>query len=111
MRLRLVRAHVGVSWVQQGVRVFWRQPWPWRGLFSLTMAVMSVLTLVPPAPCGPGAGGAAHRLAGDDGGRSPGATKPAAHPTVLLMALRTGRQRLRALGVLGVLYAVGFTWR
>ena len=47
MRLRLVRAHVGVSWVQQGVRVFWRQPLALAGLFFLTMAVMSVLTLVP----------------------------------------------------------------
>ena len=108
MRLRLVRAHVGVSWVQQGVRVFWRQPLALAGLFFLTMAVMSVLTLVP--LLGPALALAVLPTASlvmmvaaaqVQQGQQP-------TPTVLLMALRTGRQRLRALGVLGVLYAVGF---
>ena len=74
MRLRLVRAHVGVSWVQQGVRVFWRQPLALAGLFFLTMAVMSVLTLVPLL------GLALAVLPTGAGVIWPGAARPAAHP-------------------------------
>ena len=108
MKLQLVPAGRGVQWVRQGVRTFFRQPLALTGLFFLFMAAMSVLSLVPLL-------GNAIALA-----LLPGATLGLMAateettkgkfpmPTVLVSAFRAGRQQLRAMLVLGVLYALGF---
>lgn len=108
MKLNIVPARTGVQWFKQGVRTFFKQPLALSGLFFMFMAVMSVLTLVPVI-------GNVLALA-----LLPGATLGLMAateetikgkfpmPTVLLSAFRAGRQQLRAMVTLGLLYAVGF---
>lgn len=108
MKLNIVPSRQGVQWVKLGIRTFAKQPLALSGLFFMFMALMSVLSLVPVL-------GNALALA-----LLPGATlglMAASQetikgkfpmPTVLLSAFRAGRQQLRAMLVLGVLYALGF---
>ena len=108
MKLNIVPARTGIAWVKLGIRTFWRQPMALAALFFLTMASMSLATMIPlvgPAvalallPSATLAMMVAAAQASQ--GRFP-------MPTVLLVAFRTGRQRLRDMLVLGALYAVGF---
>ncbi len=108
MKLQLVPASQGVQWVRQGVSTFFRQPLALTGLFFLFMAAMSVLSLVPllgnaiALALLPGATlGLMAATAETTKGKFP-------MPTVLVSAFRAGRQQLRAMLVLGVLYALGF---
>ena len=108
MKLNIVPARTGIDWVKSGIRVFWRQPMAMAALFFMTMAAMSLASMVPlvgsalalvllPSATLAMMVAAAEALQG----RFP-------MPTVLLVAFRTGRQRLRDMLVLGVLYAVCF---
>ncbi len=108
MKLRIVPARTGVAWVKSGIRVFWRQPMALAALFFMTMAAMSVASMLPLV--GPALALAllpsatlAMMVASAEAmqGRFP-------TPAVLLVAFRTGRQRLRSMAVLGALYAAGF---
>ncbi|NMM78818.1 hypothetical protein B2J86_05870 [Acidovorax sp. SRB_14] len=108
MKLHIVPARTGIAWVKSGIRVFWRQPMAMAALFFMTMAAMSLATLVP--LIGPALALAllpsatlAMMVASAEAvqGRFP-------TPAVLLVAFRTGRQRLRHMLVLGALYAIGF---
>lgn len=108
MKLHIVPARAGLEWVRLGIRVFWRQPMALSALFFLTMISMSVATLLPlvgPAVALallPSATLAMMVAAGDaTQGRFP-------TPALLLVAFRTGRQRLRSMLLLGALYALGF---
>lgn len=107
MKLQLVPARTGLLWVKLGVKTFFRQPLALAGLFFIFMAMVSVLTVVPMI-------GAALSLV-----LLPAATiglmaaSRDAHsgkfpmPTLLLTAFRSGPERMRAMLVLGALYAVG----
>ena len=108
MKLNIVPARTGVSWVKGGIGVFWRQPMAMAALFFMTMAAMSLASMVPligtalalallPSATLAMMVAAAEALQG----RFP-------TPTVLLAAFRTGRQQLRHMLVLGALYASGF---
>ena len=108
MKLHIVPARTGIDWVKSGIRVFWRQPLAMAALFFMTMAAMSIASLVPligpalalallPAATLVMMVAAAEALEG----RFP-------TPAVMLKALRTGRDRLRDMAVLGALYAAGF---
>lgn len=108
MKLHIVPARTGMAWVKLGVRAFWRQPMALAALFFMTMAAMSLATMIPlvgPAialallPSATLAMMVAAAQASQ--GRFP-------MPTVLLVAFRTGRERLRDMLTLGVLYAVAF---
>lgn len=108
MKLRIVPARTGVQWFKQGVRTFFKQPLALSGLFFMFMALMSVLTVVPLV----GNVLALALLPGATLGLM-AATEEASKgkfpmPTVLLSAFRAGRTQLRAMLVLGLLYAVGF---
>lgn len=107
MKLNVVPPRTGLQWVRTGIRTFLRQPLALVGLFFMYMAVVLLIAQVP--LLGPVVGGmlvpaatlglmAASAEA--EGGRFP-------MPTVLLSAFRAGRQRARAMLVLGVLYAGG----
>ena len=108
MKLNIVPARTGIAWVKGGIRVFWRQPMALSALFFLTMAAMSIATLLPFI-------GPALALA-----MLPSATLAmmvasaetmqdrAPVPHVMLAAFRTMRQRLPEMAVLGALYAAGF---
>ncbi|WP_027995217.1 BPSS1780 family membrane protein [Simplicispira psychrophila] len=108
MKLNIVPARTGVLWVKGGIAVFWRQPMAMAALFFMTMAAMSLVSLVPfigPALALvllPSATLAMMVASGEAiQGRFP-------TPAVLLTAFRTGRQHLQHMLVLGALYAVGF---
>ena len=107
MKLNVVPARTGLSWVRQGIRTFLRQPLALSGLFFMYMAVVLVVTqipivgivagglLVPAATLGLMAA-----TAEASNGRFP-------MPTLLVSAFRAGRERLRSMLVLGVVYTVG----
>jgi len=108
MRLNLVPARTGLAWAKQGVRMFFKQPLAMTGLFFMFMALLSLasllpligsalaLALIPAATLGlMAATQEAER------GRFP-------MPAILATAFRAGRQRARAMMVLGAFYALGF---
>ena len=108
MKLQLVPARTGITWVKLGMRTFFRQPLALSGLFFMFLAVMSVAGAIPvfglslalallPA-CTLGLMAASKEATT---GRFP-------MPTVFLSAFRAGRQQVRAMLVLGLLYGVGF---
>lgn len=106
MKLHIVSAGTGLTWVKLGARTFFRQPLALSGLFFMFMAVVSVLSvvqvigtamsllLVPAATVGLMA---ATREA--DAGRFP-------MPVTLITAFRSGAARARPMLILGGLYAL-----
>ncbi len=108
MKLNIVPARAGLTWVKLGMTTFFRQPLALSGLFFLFMAMLSVATLVPFI----GAALALALLPAATLGLM-AATQEATRgkfpmPSILISAFRAGRQRLRAMMVLGALYAAGF---
>ncbi|TFZ06254.1 hypothetical protein EZ313_06310 [Ramlibacter henchirensis] len=107
MKLNVVPPRTGLLWVRQGIRTFLRQPLALAGLFFMYMAVVLVVTqipvigivaagiLVPAATLGLMAA-----TAEASSGRFP-------MPTLLVSAFRAGRDRLRSMLMLGVVYTVG----
>jgi hypothetical protein len=47
MKLKLVPARTGATWVKLGMKTFFRQPLALAGLFFIFMAVMSVAAMLP----------------------------------------------------------------
>lgn len=108
MNLNIVPARQGVKWVKLGIRTFWRHPLALSGLFFIFMAVVSTLSIVPVI----GNVLALTLLPGATLGLM-AATKEALAgkfpmPVVLLSGFRAGKQQLRAMLVLGAIYAAGF---
>ncbi len=108
MKLRIVPARTGITWVQGGIVVFRRQPLAMAALFFMAMAAMSLASLFP--FIGPVLALAllpsvtlAMMVASAEAmqGRFP-------TPDVLVATFRTSQQRLRHMLQLGLLYAVGF---
>jgi len=107
MKLNVVPPRTGLLWVRLGIRTFLRQPLALAGLFFMYMAVVLVVTQIPLV--GIVAGGILvpactlglmAATAEASSGRFP-------MPTLLLSAFRAGRERLRSMLVLGVIYTVG----
>jgi len=108
MKLHIVPARTGVQWFKQGVRTFWKQPLALSGLFFMFMAAMSVFSMVPVI----GNVLALAVLPGATLGLM-AATREAANskfpmPKVLFSGFSAGQQQLKAMLVLGVIYAVSF---
>lgn len=105
VKLNVVRASRGVHWVKQGVRAFMKQPLAMIGLFFMFMASMSIATLLPFV----GSIVAMMLLPGATLGLMAAAKESTLGkfpmPSILVMAFRAGQQRLRAMLVLGALYA------
>jgi MFS family permease len=108
LKLNIVPPRTGFLWVKQGIRTFTRKPMALTGLFFMFMAAMSVATVVPVLgsfialmllPAATLGLMAATRES--DQGNFP-------MPSILLSAFRAGKQRLHAMLLLGVLYALGF---
>ena len=107
MKLNIVPARTGVLWVRLGIRTFFRQPLALTGLFFMFLAIMSLANLVPvvglaltmallPA-CTLGFMAATKEA---EAGKFP-------MPMVFLSAFRAGRQQLRSMLILGVMYGAG----
>lgn len=106
MRLQTVPAATGLTWVRQGWRAFARQPLAFSGLFAAFLFAVFLLTQLPLV--GPllllallPLGSLGFMIGTREAlqGRLP-------LPRVFLEPLRMGRSRLRAMIVLGVVYAV-----
>jgi hypothetical protein len=107
MKLNLVPARTGFTWIKLGMRTFFRQPLALAGLFFMYMTVVIAIAqipyvgifigglLVPAATLGLMAATAEAIK-----GRFP-------MPWVLLSAFRAGRQRVRAMLTLGAIYTAG----
>lgn len=105
MKLNIVPARTGITWVKLGIQTFLKQPLALAGLFFMYMAaatlasliplvgVVLALAIVPAATLGLMA---ATREATK--GKFP-------MPAILVSAFRAGQQRARAMMVLGFLYA------
>ncbi len=108
MKLNIVPARTGLTWVKLGIKTFIRQPLAMSGLFFMFMAVLSLATLVPFV----GAALALALLPAATLGLM-AATEEASKgkfpmPSILISAFRAGQQRKQAMMVLGGLYAAGF---
>ena len=108
MKLNIVPARTGMTWVKLGVKTFFQQPLALSGLFFMFMALLSVATLVPFI----GAALALALLPASTLGLM-AATQEATKgkfpmPSILISAFRAGKQRMRAMLLLGALYAAGF---
>ena len=108
MKLKIVKARIGLQWVRLGMRTFFRKPLAMAGLFFLYMAMISVATLIPVIgtlialgllPAATLGLMAASQEA--DRGKFP-------MPSILVSAFRAGKQEMRAMLTLGALYAAGF---
>ena len=108
MKLNIVPARTGLTWVKLGIQTFIKQPLAMSGLFFMFMAMLSLATLVPFV----GAALALALLPAATLGLM-AATQEATKgkfpmPSILISAFRAGQQRKRAMMVLGALYAAGF---
>jgi len=108
MKLKIVPARMGIQWVKLGILTFFKQPLALAGLFFMFMAVMSVLSIVPLL----GSALALALLPGTTLGLM-AATQEATKgkfpmPSILISAFRAGQKQLRAMLVLGAIYALGF---
>ena len=108
MKLHIVPARTGVTWVKLGFKTFLQQPLAMSGLFFMFMALLSIASLLPFI----GAAVALALLPAATLGLM-AATQEAAKgkfpmPSVLISAFRAGKQRLKAMLILGALYAAGF---
>ena len=108
MKLKVVPPRTGMLWVKLGIQTFFKQPLALAGLFFMFMAVISIASLVPLL----GSALALALLPAATLGfmaASQEATKGKfPMPTILISAFRAGRDRMRAMLVLGALYALGF---
>ncbi len=108
MKLNIVPARTGMTWVKLGMTTFFNQPLALAGLFFMFLAAIAVtgfvpilgtalgLALIPAASLGlMAATQEASR------GRFP-------MPSVLLSAFRAGKSQARAMVVLGTMYALAF---
>ncbi|BCO26687.1 hypothetical protein MIZ03_1570 [Rhodoferax lithotrophicus] len=108
MKLKLVRAFTGATWVKLGIQTYAKQPLALTGLFFMFMALMSVATMVPLI----GLPIAMMVLPAITLGLM-AATREAIQgkfpmPLILLSGLRAGPVKLRAMFSLGAMYATGF---
>ncbi len=108
MQLTIAPASAGVLWAKQGVQTFFKQPLAMSGLFFMFIAAISLASLIPFV----GSVMALAMLPAATLGlmaASVEATKGKfPMPVILLSAFRAGRGRMRAMLVLGAMYAAGF---
>ena len=107
MKLNIVPARTGLLWVKLGMQTFLKQPLALTGLFFMYMAAVLVISQVP--FIGPLLGAMLVPAAtlGLMAATSEAASGRFPMPTVLVSAFRAGRQRARAMLVLGAIYTVG----
>lgn len=108
MKLNIVPARTGATWVKLGIQTFFKQPLALAGLFFMFMALMSVATMVPMI----GLPVAMTVLPATTLGLM-AATLEATQgkfpmPLILLSGFRAGPVKVRAMLALGAMYATGF---
>ena len=107
MKLNIVPARTGFVWVKLGMRTFLRQPLALTGLFFMYMAGVLVLSQLPLVGTVLGAMLVPAATLGLMAATAEAANGRFPMPSVLVSAFRAGRQRARAMLVLGVIYTAG----
>lgn len=107
MKLNIVPPRTGIQWVKLGIQTFLKQPLALAGLFFMYMAAVLVLSAIP--AIGPLVGGMLVPAAtlGLMAATAEAAKGRFPMPSVLLSAFRAGRQRARAMLLLGAIYTAG----
>jgi hypothetical protein len=100
MKLSIVPARTGITWVKLGIQTFFKQPLALTGLFFLYMAAATLASLIPVVGVVLALAIVPAATLGLEAtrGRFP-------MPAILVSAFRAGRQRARAMLMLGFLYA------
>ncbi|TFZ07772.1 BPSS1780 family membrane protein [Ramlibacter humi] len=107
MKLNVVPARTGLTWVRLGIRTFLRQPLALAGLFFMYMAAVLVVTQIPVVGVVLGGLLVPAATLGLMAATAEAASGRFPMPAVLVSAFRAGRERLRSMLVLGVIYTVG----
>lgn len=105
MKLVIVPARQGATWVNLGLRTFFRQPLAFTGLFLIFVAVISLLSAIPWIGNILGLALMPAVTLGFFIGSRQAAQGRFPMPTVLLSAFRSGPQHARNMGILGAMYA------
>lgn len=108
MKLNIVPARTGLTWVKLGMKTFFRQPLAMSGLFFMFMAMLSLATLVPFIGAALALGLLPAATLGLMAATEEASKGKFPMPTILISAFRAGQKRKRAMVVLGALYAAGF---
>jgi MFS family permease len=107
VKLNIVPARTGFVWVKLGMRTFVKQPLALTGLFFMYMAGVLVLSQLPLVGAILGAMLVPAATLGLMAATAEAASGRFPMPSVLISAFRAGRQRARAMLVLGAIYTVG----
>jgi len=108
MHLNIVPARTGLQWARAGVRTFLRQPVALSGMFFMFMALMSLATMVPLLGFALALGLLPTATLGMMAAAREAGAGRFARPALLFVGLRSGGGKARAMGVLGLLYVLGF---
>jgi hypothetical protein len=108
MKLNLLPARTGATWVRLGMLTFFKQPLALAGLFLMFMALMSVATIVPLVGLPLAMTLLPAITLGLMAATREALTGKFPMPLILLSGFRAGPVKLRAMLVLGALYASGF---
>jgi len=107
VKLNIVPARTGIQWVKLGMQTFLKQPLALTGLFFMYMAVVLVISQIPVLGVVLGAMLVPAATLGLMAATAEAASGRFPMPTVLVSAFRAGRQRARAMLVLGAIYTAG----
>ena len=108
MKLNIVTARTGIVWVKLGFKTFFQQPLAMSGLFFMFMALLSVASMLPLIGSALALGLLPAATLGLMAATQEAAKGKFPMPSILISAFRAGQQRMRAMLVLGGLYAGGF---
>ncbi len=107
MKLNIVPARTGLTWVRLGISTFFKQPLALAGLFFLYMAAIILVSQLPFVGLFIGGMLVPAATLGLMAAAAEASTGKFPMPTVLLSAFRAGRAQVRAMLVLGAIYTAG----
>jgi hypothetical protein len=104
MKLNIVPARTGIQWVKLGIQTFSKQPLALAGLFFMYMTAVIVVAMVPVVGVIVGGMLVPAATLGLMAATEEATKGRFPMPSVLISAFRAGRQRVRAMLLLGVIY-------
>ena len=104
MKLNIVPARTGIQWVKLGIQTFSKQPLALAGLFFMYMTAVIVVAMVPVVGVIVGGMLVPAATLGLMAATEEATKGRFPMPSVLISAFRAGRQRVRAMLILGVIY-------
>jgi len=105
MKLNIVPARTGITWVKLGIQTFFKQPLALAGLFFMYMAAATLASLIPVIGVVLALAIVPAATLGLMAATQEATKGKFPMPAILVSAFRAGRQRGRAMLVLGFLYA------